>query len=36
VALSAAGDDGHLWTSVWCGEPGFVQRGWSARDHRLR
>ena len=24
VALSAAGDDGHLWTSVWCGEPGFV------------
>ena len=25
VALSAAGDDGHLWTSVWCGEPGFVQ-----------
>jgi predicted pyridoxine 5'-phosphate oxidase superfamily flavin-nucleotide-binding protein len=25
VALSAAGDDGHVWTSVWCGEPGFVQ-----------
>ena len=25
LALSAAGDDGHLWTSVWCGEPGFVQ-----------
>ena len=25
VALSAAGDDGQLWTSVWCGEPGFVQ-----------
>ena len=25
VALSASGDDGHLWTSVWCGEPGFVQ-----------
>jgi predicted pyridoxine 5'-phosphate oxidase superfamily flavin-nucleotide-binding protein len=25
IALSAAGDDGHLWTSVWCGEPGFVR-----------
>src|SRR5262249_50592150 len=25
VALAAVGDDGHLWTSVWCGEPGFVQ-----------
>src|SRR5689334_18220492 len=25
LALSAAGDDGHPWTSVWCGEPGFVQ-----------
>jgi predicted pyridoxine 5'-phosphate oxidase superfamily flavin-nucleotide-binding protein len=25
LALSAVGDDGHLWTSVWCGEPGFVQ-----------
>lgn len=25
VSLSAAGDDGHLWTSVWCGEPGFIQ-----------
>lgn len=25
VALSAAGDDGHLWTSVWCGKPGFAQ-----------
>jgi uncharacterized protein len=25
VAVSAAGDDGHLWTSVWCGDPGFVQ-----------
>ena len=24
LALSSAGDDGHLWTSVWCGEPGFV------------
>lgn len=24
VALSAAGDDGHLWTSVWCGVPGFL------------
>lgn len=25
VALTAAGDDGQLWTSVWCGEPGFVR-----------
>jgi uncharacterized protein len=25
IALSAAGDDGQLWTSVWCGEPGFVR-----------
>lgn len=25
LAVSAAGDDGPLWTSVWCGEPGFVQ-----------
>ena len=25
VAVSAAGDEGHLWTSVWCGQPGFVQ-----------
>ena len=25
VALAAAGDDGYLWTSVWYGEPGFVQ-----------
>ncbi len=25
IALSAAGDDGHLWTSVCCGEPGFVR-----------
>jgi uncharacterized protein len=32
LALSAAGDDGHLWTSVWCGEPGFVQ---SADGQRL-
>ena len=34
LALSAAGDDGHLWTSVWCGEPGLrAERGWSAREH---
>jgi predicted pyridoxine 5'-phosphate oxidase superfamily flavin-nucleotide-binding protein len=24
LAITAAGDDGLLWTSVWCGEPGFV------------
>ena len=24
LALSAAGDDGRLWTSVWFGTPGFV------------
>jgi len=25
LGLSVAGDDGHLWTSVWCGVPGFVR-----------
>jgi predicted pyridoxine 5'-phosphate oxidase superfamily flavin-nucleotide-binding protein len=25
VAVSVAGDDKHLWTTVWCGEPGFVR-----------
>jgi uncharacterized protein len=25
IALSVAGEDAHLWTSVWCGPPGFVQ-----------
>src|SRR5689334_17566744 len=25
IALSVAGDDGHLWTSVWCGPSGFVR-----------
>jgi predicted pyridoxine 5'-phosphate oxidase superfamily flavin-nucleotide-binding protein len=25
VALSASGADGQLWTSVWCGEPGFLK-----------
>jgi hypothetical protein len=25
VAVSTAGDDGRLWTSVWCGQPGFVR-----------
>ncbi len=25
LAVSAAGDDGHLWASVWCGQPGFVR-----------
>ncbi len=24
IALTVAGDDRHLWTSVWCGERGFV------------
>lgn len=24
LAVSITGDDGHLWTSVWFGEPGFV------------
>ena len=24
IAVSIAGDDGHLWTSVWHGTPGFV------------
>ena len=24
LALTIAADDGELWTSVWCGEPGFV------------
>jgi predicted pyridoxine 5'-phosphate oxidase superfamily flavin-nucleotide-binding protein len=32
IAVSAAGEDGHLWTSVWCGEPGFVQ---SAEGQRV-
>ena len=25
IALSVAGEDAHLWTSVWCGPPGFVR-----------
>jgi len=25
IASSTTGDDGQLWTTVWCGEPGFVQ-----------
>jgi len=25
IALAVAGDDGHLWTSLWCGLPGFVR-----------
>lgn len=36
VALSAAGDDGHLWTSVWCGEPGFVHSADGQRVSILR
>ena len=32
IAVSAAGDDRQLWTSVWCGEPGFVH---SADTQRL-
>ena len=36
LALSAAGDDGHLWTSVWCGEPGFVRSAHGQRVSILR
>ena len=25
LGVAAAGSDGHLWTSVWSGEPGFVR-----------
>jgi predicted pyridoxine 5'-phosphate oxidase superfamily flavin-nucleotide-binding protein len=25
LAVSAVADDGQLWTSAWCGEPGFVR-----------
>ena len=25
LAVSALADDGQLWTSAWCGEPGFVR-----------
>ncbi len=25
IALSVAGEDAHLWTSVWCGQAGFVR-----------
>jgi len=25
LAVSVVGLDGHLWTSVWCGKPGFVR-----------
>jgi uncharacterized protein len=25
IAVTAAGDDGDLWTTVWCGEPGFIR-----------
>ena len=25
VAVSAAEDTGRLWTTIWCGEPGFVE-----------
>jgi uncharacterized protein len=24
ISLATAGQDGHLWTSVWCGQAGFV------------
>src|SRR5262245_36060578 len=33
IAVSIAGDDGYLWTSVWWGNPGFVQ---SADGQRVR
>ena len=32
LAVAAAGGDGHLWTSVWSGAPGFVQ---SAHGQRV-
>ena len=32
LALTTSGDDRHLWTSVWCGEPGFAT---SADGQRL-
>jgi len=36
IAVSAAGDDGQLWTTVWCGEAGFVRSadGWRVRIQR--
>jgi uncharacterized protein len=27
LAITTTGDDGFLWTSLWCGEPGFVRSG---------
>jgi uncharacterized protein len=36
VAVSAAGDEGHLWTAVWCGEPGFVRSADGQRVSILR
>src|SRR5215468_6377121 len=24
LAITVVGDDGLLWTSVWCGKPGFI------------
>jgi predicted pyridoxine 5'-phosphate oxidase superfamily flavin-nucleotide-binding protein len=33
LAVSVAGDEGHLWTTVWCGRPGFVR---SADGHQVR
>ena len=33
IAVSVVGDEGHLWTTVWCGQPGFVH---SADGQRLR
>jgi hypothetical protein len=27
AAVAAAGDDGALWASLWCGEPGFLRAG---------
>jgi uncharacterized protein len=36
LALSAAADDGQLWTSVWYGEPGFVQSADGQRVSILR
>src|SRR5262252_333020 len=35
LAVTTAGDDGHLWTSVWYGEPGFVHSADGQHVHVL-
>src|SRR5262245_17937282 len=36
LAITTAGDDGFVWTSVWCGEPGFVTSADGRRVSILR